>query len=101
MRLIEKYALPFLDADSYAPLLARAGACRDTLISGGGPGSEFTGWLSLADGSDPAELERIESTAAKIRDTAELLVVVGIGGPRSNFCPQRLARRKSCSPATA
>ena len=80
MRLNEKYALPFLDADSYAPLLARAGACRDTLISGGGPGSEFTGWLSLADGSDPAELERIESTAAKIRDTAELLVVVGIGG---------------------
>ena len=80
MRLNEKYALPFLDADSYAPLLARAGACRDTLISGGGPGSEFTGGLSLADGSDPAELERIESTAAKIRDTAELLVVVGIGG---------------------
>ena len=78
---MKKYAPAlFWMRDSYAPLLARAGACRDTLISGGGPGSEFTGWLSLADGSDPAELERIESTAAKIRDTAELLVVVGIGG---------------------
>lgn len=80
MRLNEQYIMPFLDRGRYARLLSRAGECRDMLAGGGGPGSEYTGWLSLADGYDPAELERIERTAAKIRAEADLLVVVGIGG---------------------
>lgn len=65
MRLNEQYIMPFLDRGRYARLLSRAGECRDMLAGGGGLGSEYTGWLSLADGYDPAELERVERTAAK------------------------------------
>lgn len=107
MRLNEQYIMPFLDRGRYARLLSRAGECRDMLAGGGGLGSEYTGWLSLADGYDPAELERIERTAAKIWAEADLLVVVGIGGsfmarsPRLNFYRRPPVCRRSSLPETA
>ncbi len=45
-----------------------------------GPGSEFTGWLDLASRRDKTELDRILRAARRIRDTSDVLVVIGIGG---------------------
>ena len=43
-------------------------------------GSEFLGWLQWASKYDETELQRLEQTAAKIRDNMDVLVVIGIGG---------------------
>lgn len=110
MRLNEQYIVPFLDRGRYARLLSRAGECRDMLAGGGGPGSEYTGWLSLADGYDPAELERIERTAAKSGPKRICLSWSGSAArlwarsPRLNFyrrppvCPEVLFAGNSLSP---
>ena len=45
-----------------------------------GPGSEFTGWLDWTETIDRAELERIKVTAERIRQNADILLVIGIGG---------------------
>jgi len=45
-----------------------------------GPGSEFTGWLDWTETIDREELERIRITAERIRQNADILLVIGIGG---------------------
>lgn len=45
-----------------------------------GPGSEFLGWVQLPQDYDKDEFSRIQAAAKRIRETADVLVVVGIGG---------------------
>ena len=45
-----------------------------------GEGSEFLGWVDLPINYDKQEFERIKLAAEKIRETSEVLVVIGIGG---------------------
>ena len=45
-----------------------------------GAGNDFLGWLHLASEFDQAELRRIETAAARIRETSDILVAIGIGG---------------------
>lgn len=45
-----------------------------------GAGSDFLGWLQLPEALDREEYSRLKQTAAKIRQEADALVVVGIGG---------------------
>ncbi len=45
-----------------------------------GPGSDYLGWVKLPEAYDRAEYARILEAAARIRETADVLVVVGIGG---------------------
>ena len=47
---------------------------------GGGAGSDFLGWLHLPSRFDQSELAKIEAAAARIRETSDVLVAVGIGG---------------------
>lgn len=51
-----------------------------TLIEGTGAGSEFLGWRSLLLDPNDALLEDIEATAARIREDADVFLVIGIGG---------------------
>lgn len=64
------------DAIDYS-LAAKA---HETLYGGSGEGSEFIGWLELAQRIKDTELDDIVRTAEIIRKRAEVLVVVGIGG---------------------
>ena len=51
-----------------------------TLEEGTGAGNDFLGWLDLPS-KTPAELvERIEATAARLRENCDYVVCVGIGG---------------------
>ncbi len=50
------------------------------LKSGSGPGSSFLGWRDLLLDPNDALLEDIVSTAARVRQNADVLVCVGIGG---------------------
>ena len=45
-----------------------------------GPGNDFLGWLDLAPAKDQQELARLKEAASWIRENADVLVVIGIGG---------------------
>ena len=45
-----------------------------------GAGNDYMGWLSLPEDYDKEEFFRIKNAAARIRETSDLLLVIGIGG---------------------
>lgn len=45
-----------------------------------GAGNDFLGWLDLPEKTSEAEIHRIEETAEVIRNEADALIVIGIGG---------------------
>ena len=45
-----------------------------------GPGNEYTGWLHLPINYDKEEFDRIKTASKKIRNTSDVLLVIGIGG---------------------
>ncbi|MGM9651943.1 MAG: glucose-6-phosphate isomerase [Faecousia sp.] len=51
-----------------------------TLTEGRGPGNDFLGWLNLPTFEQTEEIARIQAAARRIRETSDVLVVVGIGG---------------------
>lgn len=53
---------------------------HEDLYSKKGKGSDFLGWLDWPSTLDPAFMEKVEKTATQIRDKADVLVVIGIGG---------------------
>lgn len=72
--------IPFLDANARqvaAPLLESA---QRQVLEGNGPGAEMLGWRKLALSPDEALLTTIEQTAKEIRERAEVLICIGIGG---------------------
>ena len=63
--------------DSYEE---KAMAAFDTLINKSGEGNDFLGWIERPVDYDKEEFERIKKAAQKIRDKADILVSIGIGG---------------------
>ena len=53
---------------------------QDTLEQRKGAGNDFLGWLDLPENYDREEFARIKQAAEKIRKTADVLIVIGIGG---------------------
>jgi len=65
------------DIQAWAGKIAR---CHILLHKGGGPGSEYRGWVDWPQRCEKADLDRIKALAEKIRQQAEVFLVVGIGG---------------------
>ncbi len=65
------------------------------LHEGTGPGSHYTGWLNLPDTYDREEYRAIKETAAVIREKADVLIVIGIGG---SYLGARSALEMLCPP---
>ena len=59
---------------------AELSAAHMTVTDGSGAGSEFLGWLELPDRAPTAEHMRILAAAHQLRQTSDVLVVIGIGG---------------------
>ncbi len=55
-------------------------AAQEELLSRGGRGNEFTGWIDLPEAYDRQEFERIQKAVGKIRSDSDVLLVIGIGG---------------------
>jgi glucose-6-phosphate isomerase len=55
-------------------------AAQEMLEKKNGPGSDFLGWLNLPRTIDKAEVARVKETAQRIREAADVLVCIGIGG---------------------
>lgn len=80
VRLETKYLSRFVREDEFANIFPQVEMAHDALHEGVGPGSEFTGWLTLPRDFDKEEFARIKQAAAKIREHSDVLVVIGIGG---------------------
>ena len=75
-----KDTLSFIEEEEIEAMMMTAEVARDTLVSGCGEGSDFTGWVDLPLNYDKEEFARIKKAAEKIKADSDVLVVIGIGG---------------------
>ena len=59
---------------------AAAQKANELLHSGLGAGNDFLGWVNLPSSIDADQLAAIEAQAAKLREKAEVVICIGIGG---------------------
>ncbi|MDE7159249.1 MAG: glucose-6-phosphate isomerase [Muribaculaceae bacterium] len=64
----------------YKDLGASATEALTTLVKGNGAGNDFLGWVKLPEETPTDLLDRINKTAARLRDNCDYVVCVGIGG---------------------
>ena len=55
-------------------------AANELLHAGEGKGNDFLGWITLPSDIDQAHLDAINAQAAKLREVAEVVICIGIGG---------------------
>ena len=80
---------------SVGPDFSKVSDAHRTLFERSGEGADFTGWLDLPERVKKSELKAIVTTAARIRSSSEVLVVVGIGG---SYLGGKAAIDLLCSP---
>jgi glucose-6-phosphate isomerase len=80
VRLDDTHLRPFLDDGALEALRPRVADAHDAVLNKTGAGSDMLGWRDLLLDPDDALLEDIESTAARLRRDADVLLCLGIGG---------------------
>lgn len=73
-------AEPFFQENESELMATQVEAALGLLREKNGPGSDFLGWLQHPETYDREEFARILDAARAIREEAEVLVVIGIGG---------------------
>ncbi|MEI6681573.1 MAG: glucose-6-phosphate isomerase [Bacteroidota bacterium] len=71
---------PFIDETSLEGMQEEINNSHRLLMSRTGKGNDYLGWVDLPLHMDAVLVDRIISDAAKIRQMAEIFVVIGIGG---------------------
>jgi len=71
---------PFLDDNARADLQPRVEAAHRAVLDGSGTGGDMLGWRDLVLDPDTDVLDRVVETAEEIRERADVLVCIGIGG---------------------
>ena len=80
LKLVDTFYADFVSSDEIKNASSAAYAAFDVLKSRKGAGSDFLGWVDLPENYDKEEFVRIKAAAEKIKKTADILVVIGIGG---------------------
>ncbi|MEZ4700582.1 MAG: glucose-6-phosphate isomerase [Rhodothermales bacterium] len=80
IRLQTHSAASFLKDGALSALRPRIEAAHRTLIDKNGAGHEFLGWRDLLLNPNDALIEDIAAKAEEIRERADVLVTIGIGG---------------------
>ncbi len=80
VKLNTKYLSSFVREHELENIAPAVSAAHKTLTERTGAGNAFLGWLDLPVNYDKDEFERIKAAAQRIKDTADVLVVIGIGG---------------------
>lgn len=75
-----RQAAAFVNPHEIDMMEAAAEAARKTLERRTGPGNDFLGWHDLPRRYDRAEFRRVQKTAEQIRKTADVFIIIGIGG---------------------
>lgn len=65
------------EIDALAPKMQE---CCQMLHNANGKGNDFLGWVSLPSSIKDVDIEDIQETALKLRQTSEIIIVIGIGG---------------------
>ncbi len=71
--------LTFIDEDDIITSVSESKIYLQTLIKGDGAGNNFLGWLNLPENARN-EIEDIQDTAKRLKQNAEITVIIGIGG---------------------
>ena len=69
-----------IPADELANMAGQVKDAHEKLTNKTGAGNDFLGWVNLPNEYDKAEYARIKAAAEKIQKTADVLIVIGIGG---------------------
>jgi glucose-6-phosphate isomerase len=80
IRLDLEKTRPFLNDQDFTAIEPEVAKCHRMLHERTGPGSDFLGWLELPLRYDQEEFQAIQAGARRIQESAETLVVIGIGG---------------------
>ncbi len=80
VKLSKKYLQNFIREDEYASISHQIAAAHTLLENRSGAGNDFLGWLDLPVNYDKEEFARIQAAAKRIRESCDVLVVIGIGG---------------------
>ncbi|MDX1420873.1 MAG: glucose-6-phosphate isomerase [Rubricoccaceae bacterium] len=80
LRLDRQHLAPFISDQARADLAPTVRAAHRALLDKTGAGASETGWRDLLLDPNDALLEDLAATAAEIRERADVLVCVGIGG---------------------
>lgn len=80
IRLDSERAYEFLNDDALDDLWPEIEDAHQAVLNKTGAGSEMLGWRDMLLDPDDALLEDVESTAARVRRDADVLLCIGIGG---------------------
>lgn len=80
IKLNTKYSESIVSADELGAMAPKAVEAMHTLMNKTGEGSDFLGWVTLPTDYDKDEFSRIKKAADYIKNNADVLIVIGIGG---------------------
>ncbi len=80
IKLVTKYADKFINSHELDAVRAQITAVHQLLTTKSGLGNDFLGWVDLPVNYDKEEFERIKAAAKIIKEKADILIVIGIGG---------------------
>ncbi|MGN1420767.1 MAG: glucose-6-phosphate isomerase [Eubacterium sp.] len=80
IKFISQHAESIVTAKDIEEITPKAVSALNTLHNKTGEGSDFLGWVNLPTDYDKKEFARIKKAAEYIKENADVLIVIGIGG---------------------
>lgn len=80
IKFVSKHAEDIVSTQDIKNLESQAVAAMNTLHSKTGAGNDFLGWVTLPTDYDKEEFDRIKKASEYIKENADILIVIGIGG---------------------
>lgn len=80
VKLNSKYVEKFINQNEFLAMKPQLEAAHQTLKNKSGLGNDFLGWVNLPTDYDKEEFARIKAAAKRIKEKADILIVIGIGG---------------------
>ena len=80
LKFNSKYSESIVSPADIKAIAPKAVKAMDTLMSKTGEGNDFLGWIDLPTNYDKEEFDRIKKSAEYIKENADVLIVIGIGG---------------------
>ena len=80
IRLNTKYLGNFIAEHEMEAMKAQISEAHNIIENRNGLGNDFLGWVDLPENYDKDEFKRIKAAAKRIKEKADILIVIGIGG---------------------
>lgn len=80
IKFVSKYSEAIVSSSDIMAMAPKAVEAMNTLENKTGEGNDFLGWTTLPTDYDKDEFARIQKAAQYIKNNADVLIVIGIGG---------------------